>query len=137
MVVCNIYRLFRNGTKFTKEGKKLERSDIFIPREYALLKNEKWNENGLWHEINEEKTIEFYELKEKKRLERIKNNKISGKLKEVMVDVISKGSDIAEIEVESEEVDGELKQLRNDYKKKYNKKAYYNWSSEQLKEKLK
>ena len=88
MVVCNIYKLFRNGNSFTQEGKRLERSGIAIPREYVEDQNHNWKDSGMWHEIDEEKTSEFYELREKERLVKIKNSKISKEVAKNLADML-------------------------------------------------
>lgn len=97
MVVCNIYKLFRNGNSFTKEGKKLERSDIVIPRTYVEDQNYNWKTLGYDYVIDEEKTEEFYELREQERLLKIKNAKISKKVAENLTNMLDLGVDDVEI----------------------------------------
>ena len=98
MVVCNIYKLFRNGKSFTKEGKKLERSEIAIPRQYVEDQNADWQNLGLDYVIDEEATALFYEKREEERLRKIKNNKISKKVAENLTNMLDLGIDDVEIE---------------------------------------
>ena len=98
MVVCNIYKLFRNGKSFTKEGKKLERSEIAIPREYVEDQNADWRNLGLDYVIDEEATALFYEKREEERLRKIKNSKISKKVAENLTNMLDLGVDDVEIE---------------------------------------
>lgn len=107
MVVCNIYKLFRNGKSFTKEGKKLERSNIVIRRDYADEKNDNWMDNGLWHEIDEDATELFYEKREKIRLDNIKKQKISKKVAENLTNMLDLDTD--DVVVEKPKVKKEVK----------------------------
>lgn len=115
MVVCDIYKLFRNGKSFTKEGRKLDRSGIAIPRAYCEDKNRDWSDNGLWHEIDEEKTAEFYVLREKERLIKIKNSKISKEVAKNLANMLDVGiEDYQDIDVVDEEevvTDPKIKKL--------------------------
>ena len=97
MVVCSIYKLFRNGKSFTKEGKSLERSDVAITRLYAEEQNANWKTLGYDYVIDEEKTAEFYEIKEQKRLQKIKNAKISKKVAENLSNMLDLGIEDVEV----------------------------------------
>ena len=98
MVVCNIYKLFRNGKSFTKEGKKLERSNIAIPRQYVEDQNADWQNLGLDYVIDEDATELFYEKREEERLRKIKNSKISKKVAENLTNMLDLGVEDVEIE---------------------------------------
>lgn len=100
MVVCNIYKLFRNGKSFTKEGKKLERSDIAIPRQYVEDQNADWQNLGLDYVIDEDATELFYEKREEERLRKIKNSKISKKVAENLTNMLDLGIEEDEDEIE-------------------------------------
>lgn len=60
MVVCSIYELNMRNGEYTKDGKVLVRSNIALERGYVEEKNGYWTQNGLWHEIDNKKTSEFY-----------------------------------------------------------------------------
>ena len=91
MVVCSIYKLFKNGNSFTKESKKLERDEIIIPRAYVEDQNYNWKTLGLWHEIDEEKTEEMYVLREQERQRKIKQNKINKKFTDNLTNMLGVG----------------------------------------------
>ena len=97
MVVCNIYKLFRNGKSFTKEGKKLERSNLAIPRSYALDQNYNWKTLGYDYEIDEDATELFYEKREETRLRKIKNSKISKQVADNLTNMLDLGNEEEEI----------------------------------------
>ncbi len=130
-VVCNVYKLLRNGKKFSKEGKILERSNVVLLRDYVNEKNEFWFENGLWHEIDEEATKDYYSLKTKENEERKEKEMVEGKLKDVLTDVIKDG--VKKVTKDN----SEIKELRKQYKEKYGKNAFAGWDVDKLKEKLK
>lgn len=66
MVVCDVYELYKKGMDFVKENGLLVRSEVLLNREYVLAKNDKWKENGLWHESDEKKTKKAYGIKDTK-----------------------------------------------------------------------
>lgn len=99
MVVCSIYKLLKNGNSYVKDGMKLERDEIIIGRDYVDEKNALWEQNGMWHEIDEDKTSAFIELREKTRITNINNQKIEGQLTKTLTDVIKKANKVNEIEV--------------------------------------
>ncbi len=94
MVMCNVYSLFREGNRYTQQGKKLVRARVVIPRAYVEEKNANWATNGLMHEILEEETVKYYEygaiLKKKKEA----SDKVSNQLRDTLTDVIKKGNRI-------------------------------------------
>jgi hypothetical protein len=92
MVVCKVYKLFKDGENFTKESKKVIRNRCVIPRWYAEDKNAKWKQNGRWHEINEEATKEYYEEGLKRQELKRKAKETKGKLAEILTNVIEEGA---------------------------------------------
>ena len=135
MVVCNVYKLFKDGKNYTKQGKVIKRNNLALTRDYVEEKNNNWTNVGLWHEIDEDATVHFYEERELRRKEKKAAAKVSGHLNEVLVDVIKKGANIESIEVESEDVT-ELEDLKKQYKEKFDKKPFHSWGVAKLKEKL-
>ena len=116
MVVCNVYKLLKHGTKFTKEGKLLERSNLALSKDWVEQKNEKWLLHGKWYEILEDKTDEFYELKEQARVDRIETEKVEKGLKDALLHAVKVGAKVVEKEVD------EIQSLRDEYEAKLGKK---------------
>lgn len=96
MVVCNIYKLFRNGNSFTKEGKVLHRTNLATLRSYAEQRNASWKTLGYFYEFDEDKTNLFYEKREAERLLKIKNSEISKKVASNLVNMLDLGNDVVE-----------------------------------------
>lgn len=113
IVVCNIYKLFKSGNSFTKEGMKLKRSDIAITKAWVEECNLNWKDNGLWHVIDEEKTAEYNELREKERLLRIKQAKISKKVAENLTNMLDIGTDDIEVEKPKKKEIKEVKEIKD------------------------
>lgn len=129
MVITNVYKLFKDGNHFKKESKKLMRSEIALPRAFVEEKNAKWEQNGLWHEIDEDATKKYYIWGEKKVAKRIAEAEAQEKLKNVLTDVLVQGSKVIEpkkvekiesTDDNSNEVN--LKELQEEYKKVTGKK---------------
>lgn len=135
MVVCDCYKLLKDGKSFTKQGKVIKRSNVAVPRWYADEKNLNYKDTGLWYEKDEDATETFYEMKEKRRIEKKENAKVSGQLNEVLVDVIRKGTNVNAVDVDSEDVT-ELEKLKVKYKEKFGKKPFHSWGVDKLTEKL-
>lgn len=92
MVVCDVFKLFRDGNSFVKESKKLLMKDKVLRRDYAEGKNADYKSNGLWHEIDEEKTKEYYAMGAKKLEKRKKAEKARKRVSEALVDVLDAGA---------------------------------------------
>jgi hypothetical protein len=125
MVVCKVYKLFKDGKNFTKESKKVIRNRCVIPRWYALDKNAKWEQNGRWHEINEEATKEYYEVGRKLQEEKRKAKETKGKLAEILTNVIEEGAKPKKtkaIIIDDPSASKELLDLRVEYVKVVGKK---------------
>jgi len=131
MVMCNVYKLLRDGNHFSKESKKLIREKIILSRDYVEEKNKNCLENGIWHEKLEKETSEAYEYGKILAKKRLEDEKVADKLKDVLTDVIKKGTKKKVYKKD------ELSILRKSYEDKFNKKAFNGWSIEKLKEKLK
>ena len=121
-VIANVYKLFKDGKRFTKHSKKLVRSDIAIPRAYVEEKNDKWEENGLWHEIDEDATVEYYKKGAIKIAKRKADAEAKAKLKDVLTDVLVEGSkgvkkveEPTEPEVPKSDKDLSMGELREKY----------------------
>ena len=138
MVVCDVYELFKKGTSYKKEGKQLTRSSIALTRTYVEDKNLYWDVNGLWHEVDEDATKKFYELREEARLARINDNKVTSHVKNLLKDVIVQGAEtvIAEIPVKKEGNNSELDLARAEYKVLYDKNPHHMWKLEKINEKI-
>ena len=134
MVVCNVHKLFREGKSFTKEGKKLVRSEVVIPRAYVESQNHQWKLNGLWHVIDEKATTEYYKQGEIKRQKRLKKEETSEKLKDVLIEALDKKPSKPAKKVK--ETDSELEDLKSQYVEKFDKKPHHLWGVKTLKEKL-
>lgn len=134
MVVCNVHKLFREGKSYTKDGKKLVRSEIVIPRAYVEEKNFNWKSNGQWHIIDEEATDEYYRKGEIKRQKRLNEDKTTEQLKEVLLETLTpkKSKPAKKVEVN----DSELEDLKSQYLEKFEKKPHHLWGVKTLKEKL-
>jgi len=122
MVVCRVYKLFKDGENFTKEGKKVKRNRCVIPRGYVEEKNAKWEQNGLWHEINEEATKEYYVEGDKKVAKRKEIKESQANLGTVLAEALKSGANptkkaTTKKEVAKEEVvvDSKLVELRIQY----------------------
>jgi len=128
MVVCKVYKLFKDGKNFTKEGKKVTRNRCVIPRWYAEDKNAKWLQNGRWHEINEKATEEYYEVELAKKEQEREDEKEKGELKEILTGVIKEGVKTKapkKAKAKKEdivEVSQELLDLREEYVEVFGKK---------------
>lgn len=127
IVICNVYKLFRDGSDFTKDSKKIVRTDIAMIRSYVNEKNSDWKNNGLWHEIDEEKTKEYYINGEERLKEERNQIKVESQLKDILVDVIKTGKN---------QNSSEIEELRAEYKNKFGKKPHHLWGINKLKEKL-
>ena len=113
MVVCKVYKLFRDGESFTKDSKKVIRTRRVIPRWYAEDKNAKWEQNGRWHEINEEATKEYYEVGRAKQAQKREDEKVKGELKDILTRVIKEGVKNKAPKKEKVEKKMQLKFLKN------------------------
>jgi len=122
MVVCKVFKLFKDGEHFTKDGKKVKRNKCVVPRNYVEEKNSKWEQNGLWHEINEEATKEYYVEGDKKvaKIKEIEESRAN--LGNVLTEALKSGGkatkkEVKKKEVEKEEVvvDPKLVELRVQY----------------------
>lgn len=131
MVVCDIYKLLKDGKSFTKNGKQIKRTNAVQTREWAEQNNEKWSEIGLWYEIDEVKTLEYYEKGNAKRENKKKALGKKQQLTEVMSEILEKANEVVEID------DEELNKLKDEYQEKFGKKPFYKWGVEELTEKLK
>tara|TARA_R110000787_G_scaffold276483_4_gene385440 strand:+ start:1157 stop:1591 length:435 start_codon:yes stop_codon:yes gene_type:complete len=136
MVVCGVFTLLKRGTKYTKEGKQLERKSIALPREYVENKNSNWEMNGLWHEIDEDATENFYKLREELRLSKIKDNKVKDSIKDLLADVIVQGAETVVSKKDPKTESPELKKARADYKEAFEKNAFHKWGVEELNKKI-
>lgn len=58
IVVCDLYRLGKNGDKFSKEFKTLIRKGAKINESYVNGRNANWSVNGQWYEVDEKATEE-------------------------------------------------------------------------------
>jgi|AntAceMinimDraft_17_1070374.scaffolds.fasta_scaffold02404_7 hypothetical protein len=132
MVSCIVYRLLKEGNSYVKNGKKVDRTDIILPRGYVEEKNYSWETNGLWHEKDEEKTTLFYEKQALKYKNKEKAQKKKGQLTEVMTEILDNANKPIELD---EDVD-ELVLLKAEYFEKFGKKAHHLWKVDKLKEKL-
>jgi len=121
VVVCNVYKLLKDGKSFTKQGMKLERENAVIMRKWADDRNANWKQGGEWHEIDEEKTAEYYVKGEEKREKRKLANAVKDKFTNAMTDLVMKANDKVEEKVEKK-VDG-LKSLRAKYETQLGKKV--------------
>ena len=135
MVICSVYKLLKSGNSYTKDGMRLERSNIAIPRGYVEEKNYDWESNGLWHEKDEETTEIYYEKGKIKRENRAKAEKVAGQLRDTLTKVLEQGSVNTKQEVVEDDLD-ELETLKTKYFKKFGKKAHHLWKVDKLKEKL-
>ena len=126
MVVCNVYKLMKDGNTFVKNGMKAERTNAVMTRDYVEQKNENWQQNGRWFEIDEEATAEYESLREVKRQERKNKSKTKEKLNELLT----------ELEKNDSSEDDEKKELRAKYKELYGKNAFGAWGVDKLKEKI-
>jgi len=135
MVVCDCYKLLRDGKSFTKQGRIIKRTNVAVPKWYADEKNLNYKDTGLWYEIDDDATVTFAEMKEKRRIEKKEHKAVSGKLNQVLVDVLKKGSTVRAFDVDSEDVT-DLENLKSEYKKKFGKKPFHSWGVEKLTEKL-
>jgi len=133
MVVCNIYELLKRGKEFTKEGKVLKRSNSVITRDWADEKNNDWKNSGLWFEIDDEKTSEYYKKGELKRQMRKEAEDKKNKLTEMASNMLDNASKVIELD---EDVD-ELIRLKAEYKEQFGKKPFHKWGIDELTEKLK
>jgi len=142
MVSCSVYKLLKEGSRYVKSGKKLDRTDIILPRGYVEEKNYSWETNGLWHEKDEEKTNAFYKAQELKYKAKQDAQKKKGQLTEVMSEILenanksnkpTKSATKKEETVDSAE---ELDVLKAEYQEKFGKKAHHLWGIDKLKEKL-
>lgn len=131
MVVCDIYKLFKEGKSFTKSGMQIKRTNAVQTREWAELNNEKWKEIGLWYEIDDEKTAKYYEVGEAKRDNKKKALKKKQQLTDVMSGILEGANEKVEVD------DDELDMLKAEYQEKFGKKPFYKWGIEELTEKLK
>lgn len=98
MVMCDVYLLYKKGKDFTLKGKELIRENVVLTRRYAEEKNDKWQENGLWHEIKEDETKAYYEQGRKKVEARKKKERAKARLGDILTDVVDKGSEILEVD---------------------------------------
>ncbi len=133
MVVCNIYELLKRGKSFTKEGKVLKRSNSVITRDWAETKNSDWENSGLWFDIDDEKTAEYYKKGELKREKRKEAEDKKNRLTEMASNMLDNASKTVELD---DDID-ELVALKAQYKEKFGKKAFYKWGIKELTEKLK
>jgi hypothetical protein len=139
-VICDVYILNKSGNRFIKENGRLDVEKISLPIAYIEEKNANWETNGLWHEIDEKATDEYYVYGEKKRKQREQANEAANKLKDILTDVIAKGNEKVTVKKEVEvikEDDSELDSLREQYLEKTGKKAHHLWKADKLIEKLK
>lgn len=132
MVVCNVYKLLKDGKSFTKRGMELKRSEIALSRDWVERHNSQWGKCGLWHEILEEETEKFYELKEQARLDRKKKSEIKSRMNDALTSIVESSNHVAE-----EEFD-EMEALRAEYEEKTGKKlsARFKNDAEWIKSKL-
>jgi len=132
MVVCNIYKLFKDGKSFTKEGKKLKRSNSVVTRQWAEEKSADWRNSGLLFEIDDEKTAEYYKKGDLKRQMRKDAENKKNQLTEMASNMLENASKVVELD---EDVD-ELIRLKAEYTEKFNKKPFHGWGIDKLTEKL-
>ena len=132
VVACNVYTLLKEGNRYVKNGKKLEREGIILARGYVEEKNHSWETNGLWHEKDEEKTDILYDRQILKYENMKKAQKKKGQLTEVMTEILDNANKPIELD---EDVD-ELVLLKAEYFEKFGKKAHHLWKVDKLKEKL-
>jgi len=132
MVMCNVYKLLRDGKRHTKTGMVLQREKILVSREYANAKNYQWELGGLWYEFLEEETKVAFELGRKQAMERKKAEKVANKLRDTLTDVVERGLNVSEpieeIEVVEENVVEPVKEVvkkttTRRKKRKYTKKS--------------
>ena len=137
VAVCNIYELTKRSGKFIdfkKDKGLLLRSEILLEREYINEKNESCYRNGIWHEVNEDLTVEYFENGAKLKSKREKAKVKAKKLTEVLTNVLETAD-----EINSEEEDVDLNELRESFKLKFekdvpvNKKNDKNWILNKLK----
>lgn len=133
MVVCNVYKLLKDGKSFTKRGMELKRSKVALSKGWVDRHNPQWQSFGQWFEILDEETEKFYELKEQARLDRKKKNEIKSKMNEALTSMVESTSHVAEDEVE------EMDALRAEYEEKTGKKlsARFRNNKEWIESKLK
>lgn len=139
MVVVDVYQLPKMGGSFTKTGKVLKRSSIAMERDWVDRKNNNWQNAGMWHEIDEEATDDFYELQKQRREDKKKAKATTKRFNEALSGVLETSKTITPIEVEAEqstEDADELAELRAEYKEKFNKRAFHGWGIDKLKEKM-
>ena len=134
MVVCDVYELLKQGKSFTKQGKVIKTTNSVVQRSWAESKNDDWQNAGLWYDIDEQRTKEYYEKGALKRANRNKAQKIKKQLTETLTDVIETANKVVEKEVEED--DEELAELKAKYIEKFDKKPHYKWGIEKLTEKL-
>ena len=135
MVVCNIYKLLKDGKSFTKQGMSVKRTNSVVTREWAELNNESWKEKGLWFEIDDDLTDEYYEKGKQKRENRKKAQIKKTQLTSVVSDILETANKTIEVEVE-EDV-SEFVRLKAEYIEKFGKKPFHKWGVKELTEKLK
>ena len=137
MVVCNIYKLLKDGKSFTKQGMSIKRTNSVITREWAELNNEKWQEKGLWFEIDEDLTDEYYVKGTAKRENRKKALNKKKQLTSVVSDILETANKTVEDEDVIVEDVSELVRLKAEYVEKFGKKPFHKWGIKELTEKLK
>ena len=133
MVVCNIYKLLKDGKSFTKQGMAIKRTNSVVTREWAELNNESWKEKGLWFEIDDDLTDEYYEKGKQKRENRKKAQNQKKQLTSVVSDILETANKSVVID---DDVD-ELVKLKSEYQEKFGKKPFHKWGIKELTEKLK
>ena len=138
MVVCNIYKLLKDGKSFTKQGMAIKRTNSVVTREWAELNNESWKEKGLWFEIDDDLTDEYYEKGKQKRENRKKAQIKKTQLTSVVSDILETANKTVEDEdVVIEEDVSEFVRLKAEYIEKFGKKPFHKWGVKELTEKLK
>ncbi|MFK7780667.1 MAG: hypothetical protein QM490_06125 [Candidatus Gracilibacteria bacterium] len=129
MVACNVYKLLKSGNKFTQNGKEITSEKIILSREYVDEKNANWETNGLWHEKLEDLTKEYIAISKERLIQKEESKKVEGQLRNTLLDVIEQGN--------INEENSELSTLKKQYQEKFNKRPFYKWGVDELKEKLK
>lgn len=132
MVSCDVYLLLKEGNRYVKNGMKLDRTNLILPRGYVEEKNISWETNGLWHEKDEEKTKIFYEKQELKYKSRQNAEKKKGQLTEVMSEILENANKPIKLDDDTDE----LVSLKAEYFEKFGKKAHHLWGIDKIKEKL-
>jgi len=132
MVSCDVHMLLKEGNSYVKNGMKLVRSNVILPRGYVEEKNNSWKSNGLWHEKDEEGTIIYYEQGKLKNEAKRNAKKKKSQLTEVMSEILENANRPIDLD---DDVD-ELVALKAEYVDKFGKKPHYLWKKDKLTEKL-